>query len=78
MVRTQVQLTEQQVAALRALAVRRGISLAEIIRQAVDRLLEESADAERWQRASALVGRYRDPRADVSTRHDQYLDAAYR
>ncbi|HEY8477727.1 MAG TPA: ribbon-helix-helix protein, CopG family [Chloroflexota bacterium] len=78
MVRTPVQLTEKQAAALRALALRRGVSVAEIIRQAVERILEESEATEQWRRASAVVGRYRDTMSDVASRHDAYLDEAYR
>lgn len=41
--RTVIQLTDEQIAALRALCERRGISRAEAIRQAVDRLVEDEA-----------------------------------
>jgi hypothetical protein len=77
MIRTQVQLTEEQVGALRRLAAQRGVSLAELVRQGVERLLVESEEAERWQRASELVGRYRDEASDLSVNHDRYLDEAY-
>ena len=42
MVRTQIQLTEQQAELLKAAAARRGVSMAELIRQSVDHLLENS------------------------------------
>lgn len=74
MIRTQIQLTEAQASALKELAARRGISLAESIRQGVERILAESEQAEKWRWASALVGRYRDAACDVATNHDRYLD----
>ncbi len=81
MVRTQIQLTEEQARALKAAAARQGVSMAELIRQAVDRILEEQEQerAEKWRRATALVGRYRDKEGatDVSVNHDKYLDEIY-
>lgn len=44
MVRTQIQLTEQQAESLKAAAARRGVSMAELIRQSIDQLLEKSGD----------------------------------
>mgnify|MGYP005864063869 CR=1 FL=1 len=77
MVRTQIQLTEEQARALKEVAAERGVSMAELIRQAVDRILEESAEDEKWRRAMALIGRYRGGPSDVSTNHDKYLDEIY-
>ncbi len=79
MVRTQIQLTEEQARALKAAATRQGVSMAELIRQGVDRILEEQERAEKWRRASALLGRYtdRDGATDVSVNHDKYLDEIY-
>lgn len=80
MVRTQVQLKEAQYRALKALAVRRGTSMAELIRQAVDRLLETSGAVppeERYRRVLDLIGRFHSGRSDISERHDEYLDEVY-
>ena len=41
MVRTQIQLTEEQAEGLKRLAAERGVSMAELVRQSVQRLLEE-------------------------------------
>jgi hypothetical protein len=81
MVRTRVQLTEEQAAALRTLATARRVSVAELIRGCVDRFLlagAESHGAEKTRRALAAVGRHRSGRSDVSTHHDQHLDDTYR
>jgi hypothetical protein len=79
MVRTQIQLTEAQAAGLRRVAARRGVSLAAVIRDAVDRALEQENRAALWERAFEVVGKYRDREGatDVSERHDDYVVEAY-
>jgi hypothetical protein len=80
-VRTQIQLTDQQARRLRAQARERGQSLAEIIRRYVEKgLSEEASDrAALYGRAARVVGRFRDRRGarDLSTKHDRYLDEAF-
>lgn len=78
MVRTQIQLTEEQARTLKGLSAQHGVSVAELIRQGVERILAESEKAEKWRRAGALVGRYSDDSHDVATNHDYYLEEAYR
>ncbi len=73
MVRTQVQLTEEQAIALKQLAARRGVSLAELVRNAIDRLLADADRRERRARALSLLGRYQDSGSDVARQHDRYL-----
>ena len=81
MIRTQIQLTEQQARRLRAEARERGVSLAEMIRRYVERgLAEEIPDrAALYDRAARVVGRFRDRRGarDVSRKHDRYLEDAF-
>ncbi|MBI2237243.1 MAG: ribbon-helix-helix protein, CopG family [Actinobacteria bacterium] len=79
MIRTQIQLTEDQAARLRRIAAERGVSIAEVIREAVDRLPDPHDRAERWARALAAVGKGHDREGatDVSVRHDDYLAEAY-
>jgi len=78
-VRTQIQLTEAQAAGLHKLAAERGVSMAALIREGVDRTLETDERAQLWERAFAVVGKHRDPdgATDVSERHDDYLADAY-
>ena len=76
MVRTQVRLTEEQSRALKSLAVRRGVTVAELIWQSVDRYIQSSSgadDQERRRRAIAAVGKFRSGQTDVSADHDRYL-----
>jgi len=81
MVRTQIQLTEQQARRLRAQAHDRRISLAEMVRRCVDRgLADDKPDrAALYERAAQLVGGLPARRGthDISARHDHYLDEAF-
>jgi deoxyribose-phosphate aldolase len=80
MVRTQVQLTEEQSRTLKTLAAERGVSVAELIRQSVDNFIKTStgvSTAERRRRAIAAIGRYDSGRSDISDHHDEYLVEAY-
>ncbi|WP_117238484.1 ribbon-helix-helix domain-containing protein [Thermus sediminis] len=81
MVRTQVQLPEDQLVRLRAKALEEGVSLAELVRRAVERYLLEEENGgyeERARRALEAVGRFASGAKDVSEAHDQYLDEAFR
>jgi predicted DNA-binding protein len=80
MVRTQIQLTEEQSRTLKSLAAQRGVPVAELIRQSVDRLLRSSIgldEGERHRRAIAAAGKFRSGQSDVSINHDLYLTKAY-
>lgn len=77
MIRTQIQLTEKQARALKQLAGRQGVSMAELIRQGVERIIEGSDRRERRRRALAVFGRYHDQASDAAVNHDRYLDEAY-
>jgi predicted DNA-binding protein len=74
MVRTQIQLTEEQARALKGLAAERGVSMAALVREAVDRALGEGTELDRkWQRALSVVGKYRGGGGRVSEEHDEYF-----
>lgn len=78
MIRTQIQLTEEQAKALREIATQRGVSMAELIRESVERTIEESERKEKWRRALGVMGRYRSGLNDVSSDHDKYLAEDYK
>ncbi len=82
MIRTQIQLTEEQARRLRQAARERGVSMAEVVRRCIDRgLATEVPDrAARYARAVDLVGAFEDPTGSrrVAESHDQYLDDTYR
>ncbi len=81
MIRTQIQLTEEQSHRLHQAARQAGVSVAELIRQIVDRFLDEEAKAFGNQKgrltALEVCGRFRSGLSDVAIRHDDYLDEAY-
>jgi len=80
MVRTQVQLREEQMEILREWATERRVSIAELIRQSVDMLIRSSGgigEAEKRRRAIAAAGSFRSGLSDVSVNHDRYLVEAY-
>lgn len=74
MVRTQIQLTEEQFQALKAISAATGMSLAECVRQAVDRMISEHRRSEREDyisRAIAVAGKFRSGLGDLSVAHDK-------
>jgi predicted DNA-binding protein len=76
-IRTQIQLTEEQAEALKGLAARKGVSMAELIRQAVESMVDADRSDAAWQRASAVVGRFHSGLTDISANHDVYLAEDY-
>jgi len=80
MVRTQIQLTGDQAKALKKIALSRHLSVAEIIRQAVDNLIRSSTVIdiqERRKRALDVVGKFRSGKRDISREHDKYLTEVF-
>lgn len=77
MVRTQMQLTEEQAKALKEIAAQRGVSTAQMIRESVERIIEEGERKEKWRKAMAIIGHYRSGLSDVSANHDKYLAEDY-
>jgi hypothetical protein len=77
MIRTQIQLTEEQATRLREAAAAQGRSMADLIRQSVDSWLDTSPatrdrSAQR-EAAIAIAGRHRSRLGDLAKRHDHYL-----
>jgi Ribbon-helix-helix protein, copG family. len=79
MVRTQIQLTEEQSERLKLKAAAKGVSMATLIRQAVDESLTEEDVTRIRERALSVAGTFRDRdgATDVSERHDDYLADAF-
>ncbi len=76
MVRTQVQLTEEQAAAVRRMAADEGVSMAEVIRQAVEARMRAACrptDAEIRRRALEVIGCLKGGPGDLSVNHDAYF-----
>lgn len=80
MIRTEVLLSEDQVTALKGLAKRRHLSLADLIREGINHLLRSvgtTSDEERRQRALAVAGRFRSGLGDLSRHHNAYLEEPF-
>lgn len=73
MIRTQLQLTPEQAAALKRVAAKRNVSMAEVVRELVDAHLVDAAGAGPRHKARAVVGRYRSGRSGTSVEHDAVL-----
>jgi post-segregation antitoxin (ccd killing protein) len=80
MIRTQIQMEEDQIDWLRVEARSRGVSVSQLIREGVAlfRAREERFPEEKKKRALAAVGRFSSNLSDVSDRHDDYLAEAFR
>jgi predicted DNA-binding protein len=78
MIRTQIQLTEQQAERLHEIARREGVSVAELIRRAVDTLEATGTRSEKHLRAVGAVGRFRSGDKTLARQHDRALAEAYR
>ncbi|HEY7692340.1 MAG TPA: ribbon-helix-helix protein, CopG family [Gaiellaceae bacterium] len=76
MVRTQIQLTESQARELRRMSERRGISVAALIRELVDRELV-SPRAALNARARAVMGTFSSGKTHIARDHDAELEQIY-
>jgi Arc/MetJ-type ribon-helix-helix transcriptional regulator len=80
LVRTQVQLTQEQATELKRLAATSGRSMADLVREGVDRLLRDQTGLtrqERMQRAARVFGTFTSGARDLASRHDDHFaDAA--
>jgi hypothetical protein len=80
MIRTQIQLTEEQSRILKALALEKGASVAELIRQSIDNYIRSTTQPnldERRKRALSVVGKFSSDISDLSMEHDRYLAEVY-
>ncbi len=76
MIRTQIQLNDKQERALRNRAADEGRSMADLIRDGVDRLLVDQGDQDTEavkRRSIDALGRFRSGTTDLGSGHDRYL-----
>jgi hypothetical protein len=76
MVRTQIQLTEEQSEALKRVAAQENVSVAEIIRRSIDAQVCSQVThtaEERRRRALELSGMFHSGLDDLGSDHDRYL-----
>jgi hypothetical protein len=77
MVRTQIQLTEDQISVLRQMSAATGRSMASLIRESVDQMASRGEKDLGWERALEAVGCAASGRSDLSAEHDRHLAKAY-
>ncbi|MBU2513222.1 ribbon-helix-helix protein, CopG family [bacterium] len=79
MVRTQIQLTEDQARMLRELSLSNNKSVAALIREAIDRFLLTGKPnrGAQYRQAMSLVGKYTTEQPDTAVEHDRYLEEAF-
>jgi plasmid stability protein len=73
MIRTQIQLTEDQARQLKRIAAERGISVSAVVREAVEKAVAVDDVPAKRERALAAVGKFRSGKKDISTDHDRFL-----
>jgi len=76
MVRTQIQLTEDQAKTLKRISASRNLSVAELIRRSIDAMIRTSSSVdpeEQLKRSMAIAGKFGSGKRDISKRHDAYL-----
>ena len=81
MERTQISLDREQAARLRRIARERGVSMAHLIRDAVDRAYGPQAEQSmesKWKRARRAIGVAASGTGNVAVDHDDYLEQIYR
>jgi len=80
MVRTQIQLTEEQAQRLKELSAANRESMAALIRKAVDQFLVSGNPdrASLYRQAQAVVGKFTAGTPDIANEHDRYLEEAFK
>jgi hypothetical protein len=81
MVRTQIQLDEEQLKALRQCSAETGRSIADLVREGVKLYLSSRTRPSREEQgrlAIAAIGKFSSGTTDGSTHHDRYLAEAFR
>lgn len=80
MMRTQIQLPEEQYSLLREKAHRQRTSISNLIRRGVVWVLNEESRSslDKKKRALLAAGRFQSQEKDVSEEHDRYLSEIYR
>jgi len=73
MLRTQVQFEKETYRTLKKIATDSRRSISDLVRQSVDRYLQENERRAAWKRSLNSVGRFHSGHKDISVRHDQYL-----
>ncbi len=80
MIRTQIQLEENQYKRLKKMSTEKGVSMARLIREGVNTILSienHISPEERQARALSVIGKFQSGKSDIAEKHDEYLAEAY-
>ena len=79
MIRTQIQFEEEQYQRIKELASQQRVSIAAVVRRAVEQLLMTSKPGRSalYREALKVSGKYKADHDDIATKHDQYLEEIY-
>ena len=79
MIRTQIQLTEEQAKKLRELSASGRDFVAALIRKAVDQFIVAGNPPRPalYRQAEPVVGKYKSDSGDISIHHDRYLEEVF-
>ncbi len=80
MIRTQIQLTDEQASLLKEMAHESNESIAALIRKALDQFLSKQQPNRRalYRQALAVVGKYNAGVHDIAIEHDRYLEEEFK
>ncbi len=80
MIRTQVQLEDDQMAWLKSKAKERGVSISKLFRESVElysKVMTKTPE-DKKKRAMMAMGKFSSGKTDVSAKHDSYLAEAFK
>ncbi|MCL5985947.1 MAG: ribbon-helix-helix domain-containing protein [Actinobacteria bacterium] len=76
MIRTRIQLTEEQYKLLKTLSKERNVSIAEVVRECISHYYDSrclTSEDEKCSKAIDTLGKFRSGMKDISINHDRYL-----
>lgn len=77
MIRTQVQLEENQIQWLRATAKDTGVSISQLVRDSISFFQKQKNNSTNKEKALQAVGSFRSGKSDIARNHDKYLTEIY-
>ncbi len=77
MIRTQIQLEENQMQWLRETAHKKGVSMSQLIRDSISLFRKQKNDSTDKQKALQAVGSFSSGTSDTARHHDKYLSGIY-
>ena len=77
MIRTQVQLEEDQIQWLRTTAKDTGVSISQLVRDSISFFMKQKINSTNKEKALQAVGSFASGKSDIARNHDKYLTKIY-